>query len=84
MGGYCLGKSTRKDAVWNGAGYYEAPQLSKPPNNIKIDLSKCTIIVTRFGFYDLHMDGKKIKRLSFKLFQIYKTYVIDVLRESGA
>ena len=64
----------RGDAVWNENGYYEAPEQVKV-NNIKIDITKCELIMNALGFIYLMLDGKELKSLTAEEYIKYRNYV---------
>lgn len=68
----------RTDAVWNSGGYWEAPRFSSI-SNIKIDITKCIIKFNAFGFIDLLLNEKRVKRLTFKEYLKFKAYVKNVI-----
>lgn len=71
----------RNDAIWNENGYWESPPLQKSSEkNIKIDITKCVIVFNEFGFIDLTLEGKKLKRLKFNEYLLYKNYVKEIIR----
>lgn len=74
----------RTDAVWNTGGYWEAPSFitGKPENiAITIDITKCIIKVSQFGYSYLYFNDKKVKKLTFLEYLKYRGYVKDVIRE---
>lgn len=70
----------RADAVYSVEyGCFIAPpqpEAAKPV--IRFDVTKCNIIINEFGFIDLYLGSKKIKRLNYKEFKKYKHYVKEV------
>ena len=49
--------------------------------NIKIDITKCDLVINEFGFYYLYLEGRSIKKLSFNEFQKYKRVVSSVINK---
>lgn len=49
--------------------------------SIKIDITKCKIIITPEGYYDLVMNDKKIKRITLVEFLKYKVHVIEIINK---
>jgi len=45
----------------------------------KIDITKCEIIITPEGFYNLQLNGKKIKRIAFNEYMKYRKSVSRIL-----
>lgn len=68
--------------VWSeDYGRYVAPcwlQEKRINSKIKLDITKCTIVVNQFGFYELWLNDKEIKTISFKDYMIFKNYVKDI------
>ena len=61
--------------------YVSQAFMPSQAKNIKIDISKCVIKISEFGFYYLWLNGKKLKRIDFLQFQSYKNYVKEVIRD---
>ena len=77
-----------KEAVWSQVyGSYVSrtflPEKERinSPKLIKFDITKCVIVITLFGFYELHLDDKKIKSISFDEYLKYRYYVKEVIEE---
>lgn len=71
----------RLDAKWNPEGFWESPGFSMKKSDIKIPITKCDIIINEFGFIDLYLDDKKLKRIDFDTYLKFKSYVKTVTRE---
>ena len=53
----------------------------KPKNNTKLDLTKCTILITEFGFFYLKLKDRTVKQINFNQFMTYKKYVKEIVNE---
>lgn len=56
--------------------FVPAEQTNK--QSIKLDMHKCEIIITPDGYYNLILQGRMLKRLSFNEFMKYKKHVKQV------
>jgi hypothetical protein len=72
----------RQNQVWNEEyGCYTSASFMPDTvrvSNIKIDITKCDIIINKYGFIDLYQGIKRIKRLTIEQYLIYKNYVMKV------
>ena len=50
---------------------------------IKLDITNCVIKITIFGFYYLWLNGKRIKKLNFDEFLLYKGYVKKIIEDDA-
>ena len=55
--------------------YHEA---RSPTQKIAFNINKCIIKISEFGFIDLYLDGKKIKRLTTEEYIKYRFIVLDI------
>jgi len=53
--------------------------LNKPKSTLKIDITNCIIKITPMGFYELWLNNKRIRELSFKEYLKYKEYVKKII-----
>lgn len=73
----------KQGQVWSEKhGCYVSPSFlpadKQAVGSIKIPLTKCIIIITPDGFYDLVLNDKKVKRIGFKDFIKYKGHVLGI------
>lgn len=62
----------------------EKERINNLNPSIKIDIAKCIIKISAMGFYYLYLKDKKIQKLDFYKYQLYKKYVKDVIEEDYA
>lgn len=69
--------------VWSEeySSYVSHSFISKAEKAIKLDITKCIIKITMFGYYELWLNNNKVKSLNFNEFQKYKQYVKEVNTE---
>jgi len=53
--------------------------MPKEASNIKLDITKCVIIITEFNYFELHLNNKLLRSLSFNEFMKYRKYVSRVI-----
>ena len=64
--------------------YAFLPEKERPAESIKlpvkIDITKCIIKVSCFGFYELWLNDVKLKTIGFMDYLKYRNYVKDIIR----
>ena len=62
--------------------YVSRAFMPKKENNIKIDITNCIIKITEFGYYELWLNGIKLKYIGFMDYLKYKSYVKEIIKEA--
>ena len=72
------------ETVWSDEfGCYVSRAFApKNSRNLKLDINKCIIKITIFGFYELWLKENKLRNLDFNEFMKYKKYVKEVIEEA--
>ena len=52
--------------------------MPRKEKTIKVNISKCVIKISPFGFYELWLDGKYLRNLDFLGYLKYKNLVFEV------
>ena len=61
--------------------YVSQTFMPRQDKNIKLDITKCIIKISEFGFYELWLNSKKLKDISFLEYLSYRKYVNNKLIE---
>ena len=72
----------RSDAIYSEEyGCFIAPPQIPIKKVIRFDITKCIIKISKFGFFSLWINDKKLQDLNFKEYRKYKPYVLEVQDE---
>ena len=59
--------------------YVSRTFIPRKANNVKLDISKCIIKISPFGFYELWLNGKYLRNLNFLDYLKYKNFVLEIV-----
>ena len=61
--------------------YVSRAFIPREEKSIKLDISKCIIKISEFGFYELWLNGKRLKGITFLEYLSYREYVKEVIED---
>lgn len=61
--------------------YVSRAFLERKDGKVTIDLTRCTILITQEHFYDLMLEGKKIKRVTYEFWEKYRNIIKGTSKE---